>query len=97
MGIIGGAVGNEIGSHLGGFLGSKVGEKYKNSGSAIGSAIGTFIGSLAPYKTGGLVEGDKGQPIPILAHGGEYILPIGIRPTNKQMNSVEKIKRKSKK
>ena len=94
MGVIGGVVGNEIGSHLGGYLGSKVNEKYRGSGSAIGSAIGSLVGSLAPYKMGGRVKGKKGKAIPVLAHGGEYILPVGIKPTKTQMNAIEKRKRK---
>ena len=94
MGVIGGVVGNEIGSHLGGFLASKFNPKYKDSGSRIGSTIGSVIGGLTPYKTGGRVKGMRGKAVPILAHGGEYVLPVGIKPTKKQTNAVEKRKRK---
>ena len=67
MGLIGGAVGGLLGSVAGGYFG----DQYRDHGRNIGAAIG----ALSPYKTGGVVKGRYNKPIPIIAHGGEYIIP----------------------
>ena len=85
MGMIGAAVGNFAGGALGAKLGGKGGKK-------IGSAIGGF---LSPYKNGGTVKGPKkGKAIQIIAHTGEYILPIGVKPTKAQKAQVAKRKKR---
>lgn len=94
MGIIGQAIGAEVGSHIGGFLVGKINGKYADSGSRIGGAIGGLAGTLAPYKKGGYVKGKKGAPIPILAHGGEFILSLGVKPTKKQIALQKKLRMK---
>ena len=89
MGMIGAAIGNFAGGALGAKLGGKGGKKI---GSAIGSVAGGF---LSPYKTGGVVKGPKkGKAIQIIAHTGEYILPIGVKPTKKQKAQVAKRKKR---
>ena len=88
MGMIGAAVGNFAGGALGAKLGGKGGKKI---GSAIGSVAGGF---LSPYKTGGMVKGKKGKAVQILAHGHEYILPIGVKPTKAQKAQVAKRKKR---
>lgn len=91
MGMIGAAVGNFAGGALGAKLGGKGGKKI---GSAIGSVAGGF---LSPYKNGGTVKGKKGMPVQILAHGHEYVLPVGVKPTKAQKAQVAKRKKKAKK
>ena len=91
MGMIGAAIGNFAGGALGAKLGGKGGKKI---GSAIGSVAGGF---LSPYKNGGMVKGKKGKAVQILAHGHEYILPVGVAPTLKQKKAVAKRKAKAKK
>ena len=87
--MIGAAVGNFAGGALGAKLGGKGGKKI---GSAIGSVAGGF---LSPYKNGGTVKGPKkGKSIQIIAHTGEYILPIGVKPTKAQKAQVAKRKKK---
>ena len=91
MGMIGSAVGNFAGGQLGKHFFGKGGQKI---GSAVGSVAGGF---LSPYKNGGRVKGKKGQPVPIMAHASEFILPIGVKPTKSQKAEVAKRKKKAKK
>ena len=75
MGVIGTAVGTFGGGLLGKQIGKRVG--YESGGEAFGSTIGGYLGSLSPYEKGGRVKGRRGYPVPILAHGQEYVLPEG--------------------
>jgi hypothetical protein len=52
---------------------------------------------LLPFKTGGRVPGARGRPRKILAHSGEYILPVGVAPTKAQKAAVARRRRKDKK
>ena len=91
MGMIGAAVGGFAGGALGAKLGGKGGKKI---GEAIGKVGGAF---LSPYKNGGMVTGKKkNKPVQILAHVGEYVLPVGVKPTKAQKAQVAKRKKKSK-
>lgn len=47
--------------------------------------------------TGGAVRGRRGAPKLIKAHGGEYVLPQGVKPTKAQMSAVAKRKAAAKK
>ena len=88
MGMIGSAVGSFAGSKLGKHFGGKRGEH-------IGKVIGAAAGGLLPYKCGGVVKGPKkGKAVKIIAHTGEYILPVGVKPTKKQKAQVAKRKKK---
>ena len=89
MGMIGSAVGTFAGGKLGKHFGGKKGEQ-------LGSKIGGFAGGLLPYKAGGQVKGPKkGKPVKIIAHTGEFILPIGVKPTKSQKAEVAKRKKKA--
>ena len=58
--------------------------------------INKAVGKVQSLKTGGRVRGaKKGAPKLIKAHAGEYVLPIGVKPTKAQKSAVAK--RKSKK
>jgi len=48
------------------------------------------------FKTGGRVPGKKGKAIKIVAHSGEYILPLNVKPTKAQKAVVRKNKLKKK-
>lgn len=81
-----------IGSSLGGLLG--------NIGSAIlpipginGGDLGTFLGGLFGFKHGGRVL-KTGKA---LVHKGEYVLPVGVKPTKAQKAAVAKRKGNAKK
>ena len=82
MGVFGEILGNGIGQGAGQYFG---GDRGRNVGGTIGGAIG----SLMPFKKGGRIRGGKkGQPKPILAHVGEYVLPVGVKPTKAQIKAV---------
>ena len=64
------------------------------AGSVLGKAAGTALLEYGPallaFKTGGRVPGKKGKALKILAHGGEYVLPMNVKPTKKQIAVVRK-------
>ena len=80
-----------IGNLLGQAAGHAVGKKFGNAKA--GQTVGGTVGSLLPFKKGGKVPGKKGAPKVILAHGGEYVLPVGVKPTKAQKAKVAKLKK----
>ena len=48
-------------------------------------------------KNGGRVKGARGKPKIIQAHVGEYVLPVGVKPTKAQKTAVAKKHAKSRK
>jgi hypothetical protein len=87
-----GRFGDAIGTLLGGEVGRKFGGER---GGKVGEAVGGIAGSLIPFfETGGLVKGKKGKPVKALVHGGEYVLPVGVKPTKAQKKAVAKRKAK---
>ena len=66
------------------------------AGAVLGKAAGTALLEAAPallaFKTGGRVGGKKGKAIKIIAHGGEYVLPVNVKPTKHQKAVVRKNK-----
>ena len=88
MGVVGEIIGNGLGQAGGQYFGG-------NHGRQVGGTIGWALGSLmSSFKMGGRVKAPKGKPVPALVHGGEYILPVGVKPTKKQMTVVAKLHRK---
>jgi hypothetical protein len=87
---IGSILGNAGGQIAGGLLGGKKGQE-------VGGTIGGALGSLVPFKNGGKIGGPRGKPRVILAHSGEYVLPVGVKPTKAQKKAVADKKKKSKK
>ncbi len=85
-----------LGSAVGSFAGGKIGRQIAGkTGHAIGRVIGGVAGGLMPYKNGGMVKGKRGKPVQILAHSGEFVLPIGVKPTKHQKAQVAKRKKKA--
>jgi hypothetical protein len=83
--------------NLGGkILGSGIDHTLGGSGN-IGSSLGGAIGNLLPFKKGGRVPGAKNKPRMAIVHGGEYVLPVGVKPTVAQKKRVEKLHKKGKK
>ena len=79
----------------------------KGVGKVLGGAAGAAIISAAPYvaeaapallafRTGGRIPGKKGKAIKVIAHSGEYILPLNVKPTKAQKAVVRKNKSKKK-
>ena len=60
------------------------------------AAINKAASAIQSLKTGGRVKGKKkGSPKIIKAHVGEYILPVGVKPTKAQKTAVAKRKSKA--
>jgi len=55
-----------------------------------GNSIRNFFG----FKKGGRVPGKKGKALIAMIHGGEYVLPVGIKPTKAQRKKVNAGKKK---
>jgi hypothetical protein len=87
MGMFGNIIGGGLGQMIGGYAGGA-------RGRDAGGTIGGTIGNLLPFKKGGRVPGKVGKPKVILAHGGEYVLPAGVKPTKAQKAEVAKRHRK---
>ena len=77
-------------------------DTLKSIMGSVGSAVikPMVEGTLPPMQTGGIVPGPVNQPIPILAHGGEEVIPVGrssspitINVNNPIVRSDEDIKR----
>ena len=109
MGVFGAGIGSALGGTLGDSLGSSIGRRIggkkngKMAGKILGSTLGAvgkvgggIAGALAPFKHGGKIPGPKGKPVPILAHAGEYILPLNSKPSKAQKAIVAKNKKNNK-
>jgi hypothetical protein len=83
MGVFGNIIGTGLGSGFGQVFGG-------DRGRDAGGALGGIAGGLLPFKKGGRIPGPKGKPKVILAHGGEYVLPAGVKPTKAQKAEVAK-------
>lgn len=81
MGILGSAIGNVAGGALGGRFGG-------SQGASAGSQIGSILGGFLPFKKGGKVPGPKGKPVKAIVHGGETVLPAGVKPTMAQKKAI---------
>jgi hypothetical protein len=86
-----GVFGNLLGQAVGRAIGQKAGG---GKGANAGQQVGGMAGNLLPFKKGGKVPGKKGAPKVIMAHGGEYVLPVGVKPTKAQKAMVAKGKAK---
>ncbi len=90
MGLLGGLIGHSLGRGL-----AKALHLPKNIGGVVGGGLGA---TLEPFKNGGYVgKGKKkGSPIPILAHAGEFVVPLNGKVTKKQKKIVAKNKKAKK-
>ena len=97
MGLLGNALGSVLGEHGGSWLGGKIGGSAgANLGGKLGQIAGGAAGDLLPFKTGGRVGKGmkKGTKTPILAHAGEFVLPLNAKPTAAQKKIVAQNKKK---
>ena len=90
--------GSLLGKALGGLAGKKLGKLLGNEdlGRNIGEMAGGAGGAMLPFKKGGRVKGKRGKAIPIMAHGGEYVLPTSVKPTKAQVKAVNALKKPKK-
>jgi hypothetical protein len=98
-----GGVGKSIGQELAGgvvhaFGGGKRAESAaRNIGGSIGEVALPAAGVALGFKNGGKVPGVTGQPVKAIVHSGEYVLPVGVKPTAAQKKAVAKRKADEKK
>ena len=77
---------------------ASIGEGSKAFGKGIGGVLGSAAGqyaleaspALLMLKTGGRINGSRNKAVPAILHGGEFVLPYGIKPTQRQKDAVEK-------
>ena len=75
----------------------------KDKGLAMAKDYGTKLLQTAAespipmFKNGGTVKGKKGKGKLAVVHGGEYVLPVGVKPTASQKSAVAKRKARAKK
>jgi len=91
MGLLGSQLGGYAGAGIGEAVGKKLGGSIgQEAGKNIGRALGTAAGAALPYfKKGGQVK----RTGPAVVHRGEYVLPVGVKPTKAQKAAVAKMKR----
>jgi hypothetical protein len=75
-------------------VGNTVKDEVINHGAQVAGDVA--MGALL-LKTGGRVPGKKNKAVRAIVHGGEYMLPVGVKPTKKQVEQVKKLKIKSNK
>jgi hypothetical protein len=93
-------LGKKGGATLGKMIGGKSGKKI---GASLGRMAGKGVSGLVQaetglkFKNGGRVPGKRHSPKKAIVHGGEYVLPVGVKPTKAQKSEVAKRKAKAKK
>jgi hypothetical protein len=97
-------IGRGLQKGVGNFVSSAGSELGKVTGGALGALgaskflpIAEEVAPLAMFKTGGRIKGERGQPIKIIAHAGETVLPLNVKPTLSQKRVIASNKRKQKK
>jgi len=86
--------GSSLGRLGGGLIAHHIARKVggnPDDARKIGESVGEVAGRLLPFKKGGKVKGKKGMPVAIMAHAGEYILPVSVKPTKAQKMAVKKL------
>lgn len=95
---VGRSIGQELGSVAGKALfGKKGGTALRNIGGELGSVAGEVAPLALAFKNGGRVPGKLHKPVKAVLHSGEYVLPVGVKPTQAQMKAVAKRKADAKK
>ena len=98
---VGRSMGQELGGGVGRVFGGKRGESAgRNIGGSLGAVGAPLAAATLAFRTGGRVNDPrkkKGAPVKIVAHNGEFILPIGVKPTVAQKKAVAKRKADEKK
>ena len=76
---------------------SSLGEASKSFGKGVGGVLGSAAGQYALeaaplllMKTGGYVPGCRNCARKAILHGGETVLPHGVKPTKQQRDAIDK-------
>ena len=95
---VGKSIGQELGGGVGRVFGGKKGESAgRNIGGSLGAVGAPLAAATLAFKKGGRVPGPTGKPVKAVIHGGEFILPVGVKPTMAQKKAVAKKKADAKK
>jgi len=82
-----------VGRNIQSSLGEGTKSIAKGAGTVLGAEAAKYALATAPLllmKTGGFVKGGRNKAVPAILHGGEFVLPHGIRPTKAQKDAVDK-------
>lgn len=60
----------------------------QGKGKQTGTLIQTLTDWLTPFQEGGVIPGPAGKPMPILAHGGETVIPAGRRAGGSSVTNI---------
>lgn len=91
---VGRSMGQELGGGVGRVFGGKRGESAgRNIGGSLGAVGAPLAAATLAFEKGGKVPGPKGKPVKATVHGGEFILPVGVKPTMAQKKAVAKGKK----
>ena len=71
-------------------------DALRNFGTEALANLETTAPMLA-FRNGGKVPGPKGRAKMAVVHSGEYVLPVGVKPTKAQKSAVAKRKARAKK
>lgn len=76
---------------------STIGEASKSFGKGAGAVLGATAANYALeaaplllMKTGGYVPGSRNIARKAILHGGETVLPYGVKPTKQQRDAIDK-------
>ena len=76
---------------------SSLGEASKSFGKGVGGVLGSAAGQYALeaaplllMNTGGYVPGCRNCARKAILHGGETVLPHGVKPTKQQRDAIDK-------
>ena len=86
--------GSWAGAGAGAMQGAAAGSTFGPWGAAIGGIAGGLFGYFA--EEGGVVPGDKDEAVPVIAHGGEVILPEDVSKKLLKALSSKELKGKKK-
>jgi len=82
-----------VGRNIQSSLGEGTKAIAKGAGTVLGTAAAKYALEAAPLllmKTGGYVPGSRNMARKAILHGGETVLPYGIKPTKQQRDAIDK-------
>ena len=92
----GGALTTSAGKSLGGVLGAAAGKAIL-SGLTTAAPVAEEAAPLLLLKTGGYIRAPRNKAVPAILHGGERVLPYGVKATKYQKKVIATNKRNAKK
>lgn len=93
----GGALTTSAGKSLGGVLGAAAGKAILSGLTTAAPVAEEAAPALLMLSTGGFIPGPRHKAVPAILHGGERVLPYGVKATKYQKKVIASNKRKQKK